>query len=431
MNEGVERMTKRLSALLAAGVLLGAAGARADQMADGFQWSTKSPEAKKLLTELQGRIESFQFGPETVALAEKASAADPAWCLGEYYISAVLPTPAEAQKHLDKSLELAKTGGSDGERRFIELMSRGRANQGADFPKVVPDLEKLATDYPKERLVRMILGQIYQGNNEPAKARKVFEEAEAIGPPSLRARSFLANDDLLKGDYGKARATFLAVEKDLPKGSAPFAVRYGLAFSYLYEGQVDAALGALRTYLAEYKDSGAAQGFPEVFIWNSIARINLENGRLDEAMKAYEKGYESVPGSSIPEDQKQIWFGRLHHGRCRTLAKMGKHEEAWTEAQQIKKMIDDGGEQGKQFLPAWHYLAGYLKLEAGDYKTAVDELKQANAQDPFHTLLLARAYEKVGDKENARKTYEAVVASQQNGLERALAYPEAKKKTTA
>ena len=107
---------------------------------------------------------------------------------------------------------------------------------------------------------------------------------------------------------------------------------------------------------------------------------------------------------------------------------MGKHEEAWAEAQKIKKMIDDGGEPAKQYLPAWHYLAGYLKLETGDYQTAVDELKQADPQNPFHNLLLARAYEKVGDKENARKTYQAVVDSPQNGLERALAYPEAKRK---
>ena len=211
--------------------------------------------------------------------------------------------------------------------------------------------------------------------------------------------AFIANDDLLKGRYEKARQAFLEVEKTLPKGAAPFAVRYGLAFSYLYEGQVDPAIAALKTYLGEYKDSGAAQGFPEVFIWNSIARINLENGRLDAAMQAYEKGYESVPGSSLPEDQKQVWLGRLMHGRCRTLAKMGKHEEAWTEAQKIKKMIDEGGEPAKQYVPAWHYLAGYLKLEARDYKTAVEELKQADANDPFQQLLLARAYEKTGAKD--------------------------------
>jgi len=218
------------------------------------------------------------------------------------------------------------------------------------------------------------------------------------------------------------------VEKSLPKGSAPFAVRYGLAFSYLYEGQPDPAIQALETYLAEYKDSGSAQGFPEVFIWNSIARINLENGRLEQAMKAYEKGYESVPGSSLPDDQKQVWHGRLMHGRCRTLAKMGRHQEAWAEAQKIKKMIDDGGEPAKQYVPAWHYLAGYLKLEAGEYKAAVSELEQANADDPFQQLLLARAYEKTGAREQAKKTYRKVVDSPQNGLERALAFPEAKRK---
>jgi tetratricopeptide (TPR) repeat protein len=417
---------KRRTFVPLAVALMAATGAWATDADARFEWSTKSAEARKLLTELQARIEGFQFGPENQALAKKIVAVDPAWCMAAYYASAVIA--AEAQAHLDKALELAKKSGTDGERRFVDAMYRGRANQGADFPKVMPELEKIAADYPKERLIRVILGQIYQGNGEAAKARKVFEEAEALGPASPRVRSFLANDDLLRGDYDKARSTFLAVEKTLAKGAAPFAVRYGLAFSYLYEGKVDDSLDSLKTYLGEYKDSGAAQGFPEVFIWNSIARINLENGRLDEAMKAYEKGYESVPGSSIPEDQKQVWLGRLHHGRCRTLAKMGKHEEAWTEAQKIKKMIDDGGEPAKQYVPAWHYLAGYLKLEAGDYKAAVEELKQANAQDPFQTLLLARAYEKLGDKANAKQSFKAVTESSQNGLERALAFPEAKKK---
>ena len=97
-----------------------------------------------------------------------------------------------------------------------------------------------------------------------------------------------------------------------------------------------------------------------------MARINLENGRLDEAMKDYEKGYESVPGSNLPEDQKQTWLGRLHHGKARTLARMGKHEEAWAEVETIKKMIEDGGEEAKQYWPAYHYVAGYAKLEAGD-----------------------------------------------------------------
>jgi tetratricopeptide (TPR) repeat protein len=391
-----------------------------------FEWTTKSAEAKQGLAELQQRIESFQLGPANVALARKIVTADPEFAMGTYYLSAVAPPP-DNETHLARAVELS-TKASEGERRFIEAMKVARANQFANVKDAIPMLEKLAADYPGERLVAVILGQIYQGQNEPDKARAAFQRASEIGPQSARVRAFLANDDLLKGGYAKARQAFLEVEKSLPKGSAPFVVRYGLAFSYLYEGQVDPALEALKTYLAEYQDSGAAQGFPEVFIWNSIARINLENGRLDVAMQAYEKGYASVPGSSLPEDQKQLWFGRLQHGRCRTLAKMGKHQEAWTEAQKIKQMIEDGGEPAKQYLPAWHYLAGYLKLEAADFQAAVEELKQADANDPFQQLLLARAYDRSGAREDAQKAYRTVVDSRQNGLERALAFPEAKKK---
>ena len=416
-------MMKRILFLgLVAGL---AAGAAAVAPGKRFEWTTASPAAKQGLLEVQQRIESFQFGPDTIAVAQKVVAADPEFAMGVYYLSAVTPPP-ENEKHLERAVVLSKKA-SDGERRFIDAMVVARANQGADFLKAIPALEQLAADYPGERLVQVILGQIYQGTDAD-KARAAFRRADEIGPPSPRVRAFLANEDLVAGEYEKARRTFLDVEKSLPKGSAPFAVRYGLAFSYLYEGRVDPALEALQAYLAEYRDSGAAQGFPEVFIWNSIARVNLENGRLDAAMKAYEKGYESVPGSSLPEDQKQVWRGRLQHGQCRVLAKMGKHEQAWTEALGVKKMIDDGGEAGKQYLPAWHYLAGYLKLEAGDFDTAIEELKQADAQDPFHQLLLARAYEKKGARAEARAAYQAVVDSRQNNIERALAYPEAKRK---
>ena len=224
-----------------------AAGAAADPAAQGrkFEWTTSSAEARQGLLEVQRRIESFQFGTDTVAAARKVVEADPQFAMGEYYLSAVLPPP-DAQTHLDKAVALSKNA-SEGERRFIEAMVVARANQGANFKDAIPALEKLGADYPGERLVAVILGQIYQGANEPEKAGVAFRKADAIGPPSPRVRAFLANDDLLRGDYGKARQTFLDVEKSLPKGSVPFAVRYGLAFSYLYEGQVDPALDALQT----------------------------------------------------------------------------------------------------------------------------------------------------------------------------------------
>jgi tetratricopeptide (TPR) repeat protein len=110
---------------------------------------------------------------------------------------------------------------------------------------------------------------------------------------------------------------------------------------------------------------------------------------------------------------------------------MGKQAEAWAEAEKIRKLIEDGGEQGKQFWPFWHYLAGYLRLEAGEVPAAIEHLQQADPNDPFHTLLLARALERAGKKDEARQAYQRVVDSTNNGLERALAYPEARRKLAA
>lgn len=420
-------MRERVTRLALVATLALSATAAAAKDAGSFVWTTKSEEAKALLLDLQWRVESFQFGAESVELARKVAKADPDFALGQYYVSVFEPDAKEAQAARERAAELARRA-SAGERRFIEAMAITNANGGATFQNGIPHLEKLAQDYPNERLVQVILGQLYQGDNQWDKARAAFKRAEELKPGSPRVKAFLASDLVLKGQYAEARQAYSAVATALPKGAAPFAIRYGSAFTYLYEGDPDAAIKSLEAYLAEYRDSGAAQGFPEVFIWNSIARINLENGRPEAAMAAYEKGYASVPGSSLPDDQKQVWLGRLRHGKARVLAKLGKTEEAWAEAEAIRQMIENGGEAGKQYWPAYHYLAGYLKLEQGDAQAAVEHLKQANPKDPFHRLLLARAYEKLGERASARGAYQEVVGSTTNNIERALAYPEARRK---
>ena len=424
---------KRIRAVaLVAGAVLVANAAFAESKAPAgrrFEYKSKSEEARKLLFELQGRFENFQFGSDNVELAKRIVALDPTFAMGQYYVSAVTPGPAAEKEYL-KALELAKSA-PEGDRRFIEAMYDARMNQGLDFKKAIEPVEKVAKDFPGERFVHIILGQLQNGDGQGEKARVAFEKARAIGPRSARVEAFLAGNDLLKEQYGRARSTYLDVERSLPKGAVPFAIRFGVTFSHLYEGNVDAALDSLRTYLAEYRAGGLDKQFPEVFIHNAMARINLENGRLDEAMKAYEKGYESIPGSSLDEVQKKTWLGRLHHGKARTLARMGKHEQAWAEVETIKKMIEEGGEEAKQYWPAYHYVAGYAKLEAGDSSKAAEHLEQADKDDPFHTLLLARAYEKLGQKDRAKTAYRKVLDSQSAGIERPLAYPEAKRKVQA
>src|SRR6185295_19147536 len=114
-----------------------------------------------------------------------------------------------------KAREMAKKG-APGDRRFVDAVDYARVNQGNDFKKAIPALEKLTAEYPGERLGFLILGQLYNGNAQGEKALAAFRAARAIGPRSARVEAFLAADDLLKGRYDQARATLLEVEKTLP-----------------------------------------------------------------------------------------------------------------------------------------------------------------------------------------------------------------------
>ncbi|HXI92670.1 MAG TPA: tetratricopeptide repeat protein [Blastocatellia bacterium] len=392
-----------------------------------IEFSTDSKEAKDYVAQIVNRIETFQFGPDLNALAKKSVDADPNFAFGYYLLGTTAATPEDVKKYSDKAAELAKTA-SDGERRYIEAVLLTRAQKPAEALTMFLDLAK---QYPDDRMVQMLLGQVYTNLGKLDEAKASFEKALQLDASTPRVYTFLGNTELLRGNYAKARELFNTSLAKQVKGSAPFGPNYGLAFAYIYQGDIKAAVKTLEAYAADYQTSTQQQNFPAVFIWNSIARLHLEYGKAEDAMKAYEKGYATIPGSNLDEMQKKIWLGRLHHGTARTLAKMGKREEAWKEADLIKKMIEDGGKDGEQFWPSYHYLAGYLKLEAGDYAKAVDELKQTDLTDPFHKLLLARAYEKSGDGVSAQKMYKEITEFNQLTLERALAYPEAKKKLKA
>jgi tetratricopeptide (TPR) repeat protein len=392
-----------------------------------IEFSTESKEAKDCVAQIVNRIETFQFGPEVNALAKKSVDADPNFAFGYYLLGTTAATPDDVKKYSEKAAELAKTA-SDGERRYIEAVLLTRAQKSAE---ALPKFIELAKEYPEDRMVQMLLGQVYTNLGKLDEANASFEKAIKLDGSTPRVYTFLGNNEVLRGNYGKARELFnKSLEKQV-KGSAPFGPNYGLAFAHIYQGDIKAAVKQLEAYAADYQTSTQQQNFPAVFIWNSIARLHLEYGNAADAMKAYEKGYATIPGSNLDETQKKIWLGRLHHGKARTLAKMGKRDEAWKEAEVIKKMIEEGGKEGEQFWPSYHYLAGYLKLEAGDYAKAVEELKQTDLTDPFHKLLLARAHEKNGDAASAQKLYKEITEFNQLTLERALAYPEAKKKLKA
>jgi tetratricopeptide (TPR) repeat protein len=408
-----------LMALLCAPGLTGATTPRA------LTLTTTSSAARDSLRQAVRALENGAFGASVQAPAQAALAADPDFAFAHYFLGVTSFPASQAEPHLERARTLLPKA-SDGERRYIEAALLNRAQKSDE---AIAALRHLLRDYPDERMAHMLLGQILANvKGDVTGARASLESARRLDANTVRVHVLLGNLALVEERYAAARQHYGRALRNAPEGSAPGGAHYGLALARLYEGDVDGALARLTSFLTEYRKSRASEDFPEVFIWNSLARIKLEHGRLAAALADYERGFESVPRSRLEPRDQTVWRGRLLHGRARTLARMGRHEEAWQQAEQVKALIDAGGAAGAEYLPAYHYLAGYLKLEAGQTEAARTHLEQADKTNDFHRLLLARAYERSGDQASARKLYQQIVDSKVSTLERALAYAEAKRK---
>jgi tetratricopeptide (TPR) repeat protein len=386
--------------------------------------TTNSPEAKDNFVQAIRALESFDFQKFT-PLAQKTVATDSNFAMAHMLLAATVG-PQQRQKHIDKFVALAPSA-SKGEQLYLQGMVHFYKNED---DKALENFGKLSKMLPDDRMVYMMLGNIQRRKGNFTAAIAAFEAANKIDASLPRATSFIGDCYLLQDNYDKARTYYKQVVAKVDPDATPFGPFFGQIWADLYEGKPDPALKMLDEYMDRYNRNGAAQGFPPVWIWNHKGRINLEFGRTAEAMRCYEIGYKSVPptpASQIDSTQKLVWLGRMHHGRARTLAKMGKHDEAWQIADEVKQMIENGGKEGEQYWPAYYYLTGYLLLEKGDYPAAIEHLKKTDLNDPFHKLLLARAYLKTGDKAQATKLCEEVVKFNTNNIERALSYPEAKK----
>ena len=419
--------------------------------------TTQSEKALQHYQAARAALEATNFGVIAGHL-QSALQADPEFAFAWMLQSATQQNP-QALETLKKAHDLAQT---DGEKRYIAATTTYR--QG-DIPGAIKQLEALLQDFPEDRGTWMFVGQLYQADNRIDEAVESFKTAMKLDDSTLRVYQLLSQAHIAKGENDKARKTLQNAEKIegaeqavftglgtlelmtdnyeaarkyykkaadmVDRDASPFLPFFGQAWSHLYEGKFEPALAIVDDYMARYNRNGSAQGFPPVWIWNHKGRINMEFGKTDIALRCYETGQKSInpaPEAAIDSVNKIVWNARCEYGKARGLAKKGQFEQAWTTVNRIKKLIDGNPDEGNQYLQSHHYMAGYLLNEQGEYAKAIEHLKQANPADPFHTLLLARADEASGDLNQAKAAYERIVNSRVNNVERALSYPEAKKK---
>jgi Flp pilus assembly protein TadD len=276
---------------------------------------------------------------------------------------------------------------------------------------------------PAGDLVKQGQQKLRDGNVDAA--LDVFRNALAQWPDSFQAnlQTGVALD--LTGNYPEARKHFHKAIQVAGSSEAKTQAERSMAMSYAFERDCDGAA----KYESPLHDMylQARDFFMAGEIANELARVCLESGDLDTAAKWYRTGYETgLKEPGIKPERRDLWEFRKEHALARLAARRGNKSEAEKHVAAAKAILDKGSNPDQ--APFYPYLTGYVAFYAGDYKTALAELQQANQRDPFILSLVAQTWEKLGDEAQARQCYERILQLPMHNPPGAFARPLARQK---
>jgi len=203
--------------------------------------------------------------------------------------------------------------------------------------------------------------------------------------------------------------------------------RRALAMSYAFDN--DCANAAKIEQMAIDYWLSVPDYFRAGELYNEAARVCIEAGALDTAEKLYRRGEEAgLKEPNIAPARVALWKFRTEHALARLAAQRGRADDAKKHVAAARALLDGNPEMAKDQEIFFPYLTGYVALHLGDAKTALADLQKARQDDPFIQVLMAQAYEKLGDREQARALYQKAAATTAHNPPAAYARPLASKK---
>ena len=243
-------------------------------------------------------------------------------------------------------------------------------------------------------------------------------------PEGIRTGSALD----FEGKYAEARAAFEQAIQTAATPAAKAQAQRSMAISYAFEGNCAQTVKyeqMVFDYYVAQKDA-----YQQGEIADEAARVCIDAGDLGAAEKWYKIGYEAgLKEPDIKADRKDLWEFRWENAQARLAARRGNKAEAQKHIAAARAVLDRKTNPAQE--PFFPYLTGYVALYTGDAKTAVEDLLKANQRDAFIQCLLGQAYEKLGQKEQAREWYGKAAAARSHNPPGAYSVPFAKKRLAA
>jgi tetratricopeptide (TPR) repeat protein len=268
-------------------------------------------------------------------------------------------------------------------------------------------------------------GQQLIREGKPQQAIELYEEVLRTSPDSVPANiaAGIVRDLMLQG--GEARKYFAKAVAVANTPEHKAGAQRAMAMSYAFESNCAQAAAYEQQVFDFY---GTVNNFfQQGEIADEAARVCLDSGDLDAAQKWYRVGHETgLREPDIKPERQDLWNFRWEHAQARIAARRGDQAAAQKHMAGAKASLDKGTiPEQTRFFP---YLEAYVAFYAGDYKTALEQLKQSDQNDAFIQCMLGETYEKLGDHEKAFEFYRKASTASSHNPPAAYAVPFAKKK---
>ena len=237
-----------------------------------------------------------------------------------------------------------------------------------------------------------------------------YKKALSLNPNFVASHIGIATNLNFKGNHGNTRKQLQKLYNIARNDGGRRAAHFAMAVSYVDEGNMDNALEELNKQyaLAEKINDASAMSGDLVAIGN----ILLESGKIDEALIKYKKAVKLVEESNLSKEIKD----NTKRGYLFNSARVALMKKDFTTAKDESKKYRNQVEAiNNPFqIRLSHELAGMIALEEKDYDKALEELQQANQQNPYNHYRIAIAYRGKGDEEKAKES--CLKASKFNAL---------------
>ena len=419
--------------------------------------TSSSPEAIEHYREGRDLAEKLR-APDARARFEQALALDHGFALAHLGMANTSPSARDFFDSLERA-EAAAGGASEGERWMILA---ARAGSDGDPEAQSEHLRRLVDEFPTDERAHNLLGNLYFGRQEYAKAIRHFTRATEINPDYSPPYNSLGYSQRALGNYDEAEEAFKKYIEVLPDEPNPYdsyaellmklgryresienyrkalekdesfvASYVGIGNNHIFLGQPEEARTSFGKLFEVARNDGQRR---QARFWTAVSY--LHEGDWDAALQELEKRYEIAAASddkaTLSGDLALIGNVLLEKGDLDAAAANFQQAVAMIEEADVTEDVKEGTRRNRLFNQArvalaakdletatakaeeyrrqvevkripfevrrTHDLAGAIALERADYDAALAELEQANQQNPRILYLQALAYRGRGDE---------------------------------